>query len=83
VYGPLAETGSGLLETLVVFLDNNSSVEATARALFVHANTVRYRLKRIQETTGYSPTDARDAYVLRMALTLGRLLPDGRENPRG
>ncbi|QGN31866.1 CdaR family transcriptional regulator [Microlunatus sp. Gsoil 973] len=83
VYGPLAQTGSGLLETLVVFLDNNSSVEATARALFVHANTVRYRLKRIQEVTGYSPTDARDAYVLRMALTLGRLLPDGRETPRG
>ena len=75
IYAPLAEAGSGLLETLMVFLDNGSSVEATSRALFVHANTVRYRLKRIQEVTGYSPTDARDAYVLRLALTLGRLLP--------
>lgn len=75
IYGPLADAGSGLLETLMVFLDNGTSVEAAARALFVHANTVRYRLKRIHEVTGYSPTDARDAYVLRMALTLGRLLP--------
>ncbi|GGL82621.1 PucR family transcriptional regulator [Microlunatus endophyticus] len=83
VFGPLADSGSGLLETLVVFLDNNSSVEATARALFVHANTVRYRLKRIQEVTGYSPSDARDAYGLRLALTLGRLLPDGRDSGRG
>jgi len=83
VFGPLNESGSGLLETLVVFLDNNSSVEATARALFVHANTVRYRLKRIQEVTGYSPSDARDAYVLRLALTLGRLLPDARDSARG
>jgi sugar diacid utilization regulator len=75
VYAPLAEAGGGLLETLMVFLDNNSSVEAAGRSLFVHANTVRYRLKRIQEVTGYSPTDSRDAYVLRLALTLGRLLP--------
>ena len=36
-------------------------------------NTVRYRLKRILDVTGYSPADPRDAYVLRLALTLGRL----------
>lgn len=79
IYTPLAEAGSGLLETLVVFLDHGASVESTARSLFVHANTVRYRLKRIGEVTGHSPTDARDAYVLRLALTLGRLLTaDGR-----
>ncbi|HEY9291372.1 MAG TPA: helix-turn-helix domain-containing protein [Microlunatus sp.] len=79
IYAPLADAGSGLLETLIVFLDNGASVEATARSLFVHANTVRYRLKRIQEVSGYSPTDPRDAYVLRLAVTLGRLLPsDGR-----
>ena len=40
--------------------------------LFVHPNTVRYRLKRITDVTGLSPTDARDAYTLRVALTLGR-----------
>lgn len=48
-------------------------MEATARALFVHPNTVRYRLKRIQDVTGYNPADAREAYVLRLAITLGRL----------
>ena len=78
IYSPLADPGrSGgteLLDTLVTFFDQGSSVEAAARALFVHANTVRYRLKRVQENTGYSPLDPRDGYVLRMALTLGRLL---------
>ncbi|MGI8457186.1 MAG: PucR family transcriptional regulator [Propionibacteriaceae bacterium] len=73
LYEPLAASGGGLLETLVTFLDQGASVEATARALFVHANTVRYRLRRIHEVTGYSPTDARDSYALRLALTLGRL----------
>jgi DNA-binding PucR family transcriptional regulator len=73
IFHPLAEAGTGLLETLMVFLDHGSSVEAAARGLFVHANTVRYRLKRIQEVTGYSPSDAREAYTLRIAVTLGRL----------
>ncbi|WP_460743399.1 PucR family transcriptional regulator [Mariniluteicoccus endophyticus] len=74
VYGPLVDAGGGLLETLVSFLDHGSSVEGSARSLFVHANTVRYRLRRIHDVTGFNPFDARDAYVLRIALTLGRLL---------
>jgi hypothetical protein len=74
LYTPVAEAGPVLIETLAAFLETGGSVEATARLLFVHANTVRYRLRRIHEVTGYGPTDPRDAYTLRMALTLGRLL---------
>jgi PucR C-terminal helix-turn-helix domain/GGDEF-like domain len=73
IYDPLFAAGGGLLETLVTFLDQGLSVEAAGRSLFVHANTVRYRLRRIHEVTGYSPTDPRDAYALRLAVTLGRL----------
>jgi len=73
VFEPLQAAGGDLLQTCVSFLDHGCSVEATARDLFVHANTVRYRIKRIQDVTGYSPNDARDAYVLRLAITLGRL----------
>ncbi len=72
VYLPLLNAGGDLLETCVSFLDQGS-VEASARVLFVHPNTVRYRLKRIGEVSGYSPSDPRDAYVLRLAITLGRL----------
>lgn len=73
VYLPLLNAGGDLLETCVSFLDQGGSVEASARVLFVHPNTVRYRLKRIGEVSGYSPSDPRDAYVLRLAITLGRL----------
>lgn len=72
IYQSLASSKE-LLETCIGFLDSGSSMEATSRALFIHPNTVRYRIKRIQEATGYNPTDAREAYVLRMAVTLGRL----------
>jgi hypothetical protein len=75
VYQPLVEAGSGLLETVTAYLDVSGSIEGTGRVLFIHPNTVRYRLRRIADVTGLSPAEARDAYTLRLALTLGRLLP--------
>ena len=73
IYQPLAAAGGDLLETCASFLHHGCSVEATSRALYVHANTVRYRLKRINDVTGYSPSSARDSYVLHLAITLGLL----------
>ncbi|KJF21914.1 PucR family transcriptional regulator [Rhodococcus sp. ACPA4] len=70
---PLAESGSVLTDTLDTYLDCGGAVETCARQLFVHPNTVRYRLKRITEVTGRDPTNPRDAYVLRIAATVGRL----------
>ncbi|GAA1584394.1 fatty acid biosynthesis transcriptional regulator FasR [Kribbella sancticallisti] len=74
VYGPLTIGDGVLRDTVAAYLDSGGSIEATARAMFIHANTVRYRLKRVGEITGYSPTNPRDAFTLRVALTLGRLL---------
>lgn len=74
VYGPLTIGGGVLLDTVSAYLDSGGSIEATARAMFIHANTVRYRLKRVGELTGYNPLNPRDAFTLRVALTLGRLL---------
>jgi DNA-binding PucR family transcriptional regulator len=73
VMRPLADAGPALTETLDAYLDSGGAIEACARALFVHPNTVRYRLKRIGDFTGRDPTTPRDAYVLRVASTVGRL----------
>ena len=78
VYLPLAGAGSPLLDTLSVYLEHASSLEATARMLFVHPNTVRYRLSRIAELTGHTPSDGRGSFVLRVAVALGRLSETGR-----
>lgn len=72
VYLPLVRARGTLIETLSAYFASGSSIEATARALFVHPNTVRYRLKQAAELTGYSPTHARDAFTLEIALVLGR-----------
>lgn len=73
VYEPLLAGGSALVDTLTTYLEQGSSLEATARMLFVHPNTVRYRLRRVTELTGYAPSDGRDAFALWNAIVVGRL----------
>jgi sugar diacid utilization regulator len=72
-YLPLAKSSAELLGTLRSYLDCGRSLEQTAKLLFVHANTVRYRLKRIYEEISADPTDARTAFVLQVALLLGAI----------
>jgi DNA-binding PucR family transcriptional regulator len=73
VFKALTAHGSDLLPTLETFFETGS-IEGTARKLFIHANTVRYRLGRIEDVTGYSPMVSRDSYALRLGLSLGRIL---------
>lgn len=79
VHRPLLAEAA-LYDTATTYLERKPSLEATARSMFIHPNTVRYRLRRIADLTGHSPTDARGAFTLRVGLTLGRLageeLPD-------
>ena len=80
VYRPLVAAGGSLFETAGAFLDGGGGLEATARVLFVHPNTVRYRLGRIATETGYDLTHPREANIVRIALAVGRL---AQPNARG
>ncbi|MBO0842328.1 MAG: helix-turn-helix domain-containing protein, partial [Nocardioides sp.] len=72
LHRPLVDARSTLIETLAAYFASGGSLEATGRALFVHTNTVRYRLRQVTELTGFSPADPRDALALQVALILGR-----------
>jgi DNA-binding PucR family transcriptional regulator len=72
VFGPLSEARGTLVETLTAYFQHGASLEATARALFVHPNTVRYRLRQVAELTGLSATHPREGLTLQLALVLGR-----------
>ncbi len=74
VYEPLLSGGSALVDTVVTYLEQGFSLEATARLLFVHPNTVRYRLRRVSELTGLAPSDGRSGFTLWVAIVLGRLV---------
>lgn len=72
IYLPLVRARGTLIETLAAYFETGASIEATARTLFVHPNTVRYRLRQAADLTGFTPSDARDAFTLEIALVLGR-----------
>jgi hypothetical protein len=73
VYEPLAAAGGDLRRTVATFVEGGGSVEGTGRALFLHPNTVRYRLKKVMDILSLDPAVPRDAQVLRVALALGRM----------
>jgi DNA-binding PucR family transcriptional regulator len=70
---PLREAGGSLIETVDAYLEHAGVLEACARALFVHPNTVRYRLRRVADLTGAQASDARGSRLLHMAIALDRL----------
>jgi hypothetical protein len=64
-----------LLDTLNAHLDHGGSAEQAGDVLHCHPNTVRYRLRRLQELTGRSLSDPRQASELAAAAYAVRLLP--------
>jgi hypothetical protein len=60
--------GTRLTETLRTFLDLGGAVGATSRALFLHPNTLRHRLARIESLTGRDPLQFEDRVALAIAV---------------
>ena len=65
------ERYADLIKTLDAFIRLHGSVNAVARDLFLHRNTVRQRLRRIAQLTGANLQDPNDRLSLQLAL-LGR-----------
>ncbi len=56
------------LTTINKFFDNNLNVSETSRQLFVHRNTLVYRIEKIQKTTGLDLRSFEDALTFKIAL---------------
>jgi len=59
-----------LVNTLIVYLDNSCHIAITSRKLYVHRNTVKYRISKCEEILGHSIQDAQKSLHLRMALLM-------------
>jgi len=72
VLGPLIEydrdQGTELVRTLQVYLECDRSPSRTGELLFIHTQTVNYRIARIQELTGRSMRSTGDVSELWFAL---------------
>jgi DNA-binding PucR family transcriptional regulator len=69
--GPLLaydrQRGADLVRTLGHYLDRGGNYEATAAALIVHRNTLKYRLQRIRQITGHDLSDPETCFNLKLA----------------
>lgn len=63
-----------LIETLTVYIENNGQIADTAKALFVHRNTVIYRLKKCEERLHVDLKNAEDIHKLRTALLVRQMI---------
>jgi sugar diacid utilization regulator len=63
-----------LVETLDVFLSENGNMLRAAQRLYAHRNTLRYRLRKIEEVSGRDLADASQRLNYQVALTIGRFL---------
>lgn len=70
-------TRRDLLATLTAYFDANGSPQRAARELHVHANTVAYRVRRIEEITGLRLDHSRDRLMLQVALEIVNSLGGG------
>ncbi|MBN1402730.1 MAG: helix-turn-helix domain-containing protein [Anaerolineae bacterium] len=62
-----------LVRSLEVFFERNANASETARALYVHRNTLNYRLQRIVEITGLDLNDAEARLAFQLALKIRSL----------
>ncbi|AUS95514.1 CdaR family transcriptional regulator [Clostridium thermosuccinogenes] len=65
------------LTTIQKFFDNNLNVSETARQMFVHRNTLVYRLDKIKKITGLDLTRFDDAIILKFAMLIKKYLDRG------
>ena len=64
-----------LIETLAVFLlDANQSTSETSKILFLHANTIQYRIRKIKELLNVELSDVSELFELSIALAVKRVL---------
>ena len=59
-----------MLETIRVFFRNDMNLSTTARELFIHRNTLLYRMEKIRKLTGLDVRNFEDAAVFRILLSL-------------
>lgn len=77
ILNQLQDSNPVLIPTLEAYLlDTSSNMAQTAKHLFVHLNTIKYRLHLTRDLFGYVPSHMPDAYPLYMAVSLHRLLSE-------
>ncbi|OCA85848.1 hypothetical protein A8F94_13355 [Bacillus sp. FJAT-27225] len=77
---PESKEEQELVKTIQVFLDSQCEISETSRKLFIHRNTVKYRIEKTEEMLNSSFRDPIDSLRIRVALIIGNLLQENENN---
>ncbi|MDN4608323.1 PucR family transcriptional regulator [Sporosarcina highlanderae] len=76
---PKTKDDQDLVKTIQVYLDSQCEFSETSRKLFVHRNTVKYRIEKTEELLNCSLRDPADSLRIRVALVIGSILKEDEE----
>ena len=68
------------LDTINRFFENNLNVSETARKLYVHRNTLVYRLEKVKKITGLDLREFEDAILFKVAVMVKQYLNSQNSN---
>ena len=71
---PIESLDADTLDTINKFFENNLNVSETSRKLYVHRNTLVYRLEKIKKLTGLDLREFDHAIVFKVAMMVNRYL---------
>lgn len=81
LFTPFQDVVTGLdeetIKTLLIFFDHHLNVTNASKALFIHRNSLQYRLDKFQERFGLDPKSFNDAVLIRVLLEVKRFLKHG------
>ncbi len=83
ILGPLLEyeNGGELIRTLNVYFANNGNLTQTAETMFIHRNTLLYRMERIKEISGLNLDNPDTRLAVQLALHIHRMLDQEPASP--
>ena len=71
---PIEALDEDTLDTINRFFENNLNVSETARKLYVHRNTLVYRLEKVKKITGLDLREFEDAILFKVAVMVKKYL---------
>ncbi len=81
ILGPLLayESGDEFIRTLQAYFEHNGNLSQTADAMFIHRNTLLYRMNRIQEISGLDLDNPDTRLAVQLAIHIHRMMAGGGE----
>lgn len=61
-----------LIETITKFIECNLNITSTSKAMYVHRNSVQYRIDKIEDATGFNIKEFNSSKIFSLALFLKR-----------